>query len=169
MSPFDYGNDFVSLLNVKALVRLDDLPCLLIHPIDGDMKVIVVSIEVQAVHCLMPLQTHAFQKHIDNFFYLFPRRLFSLLPREYPVLDRHSTMCRFIGQRNHFTALPSMSGRPKISSSCVLYLLLRISIVRESNVIHKVTNLPRLGLPSLRSLNLFYDHGRQLLFFLWPA
>ena len=80
LSPFDYGNDFVSLLNVKALVRLDDLPCLLIHPIDGDMKVIVVSIEVQAVHCLMPLKSHAFQKYIDNFFYLFPRRLFSLLP-----------------------------------------------------------------------------------------
>nr|WP_291447890.1 hypothetical protein [Desulfovibrio sp.] len=155
----DERQDFVSLFNVKTLMRLHNFFRFGVHAVDGNMEMIIVGIVVQSEHGLMPDQTHSFQKNVHDFLNLFPGRLLPLLPRKYPVRHRHFAVNGLPGEGNHFHFLPGMCSGKKIPPARIFDFFLRVFVVRVANVVHQVAYLPCFRLGGFFVFDFLNDHA----------
>ena len=67
-------------------------------------------------------------------------------------------MDALLGKRDHFRFLTVVGAGEKIPASGVRYFLVRIGRLRITDVVHKVADLPRLGLVGFVALNFLNDH-----------
>ncbi len=73
-------HDLVRGLDVKTVIGVDYLQGDRVHPVDGNMHMVVLRIPVQAIHSLAPLKPQLVQKNIHQFIHLTGRWLLMRLP-----------------------------------------------------------------------------------------
>ena len=134
LSVFNFGDEFVRLVDIKSPVRLNDFLRVRMRPIHGDMEVIIARVLVQGVNCLVFGKAHSPEKKADSFVHLFTGGLLVFLPRQNPVRDRHFAREGFLGKRNHLFFLSGDSRCQKILASGVGELVLAPVVVFGKDV-----------------------------------
>ena len=75
------------------------------------------------------------------------------------MCDGHFAVNAFLRKRDHLRLLPSVSAGEEIAASGMGNFFMRIGVVRGTDVVHKVADLPRLGLVEIGALDFLYYHG----------
>ena len=119
------------------------------HPVDHQVQVDVVGIDVQAVEHLMAGQLHLVQKQIDRFLDLGGRRLLARAPAQHVVADRVLAVRRYLCQPQHLRFLGGALGREKAARPAVDALLPGRAGVRSLRVIGQPRHPPGFGVVPL--------------------
>lgn len=77
---FDFGNNFMYLVDVESPVRLNDLFRIGMHPVHDNMKMVVTRILVQSIERLVFGKPHSPKKKADRLVHLFTGGLLVFLP-----------------------------------------------------------------------------------------
>lgn len=158
----DQGYNFQGRFYVKSVIGVNNLHGVGVHPVDGDMDVIIVSVVVQPVNNLMASQSHAFKKNVHQLVNLRRCRLLVFPPAKYPMRYRQFAVNRFRSKGNHLHSLTGMCCRNKIPVAGMFDFFFGVNIMRMPDIIHQVGNLPLSGFMILFTSNLLRDH-RELL------
>ena len=97
------------------------------HPIHGDMHMVISRIAMQPVYGLMVFQAHFFQENIHQLINLSARGLLACRPGKYPVIDRHLAPEGLPCQSDHLKFLRRMSVGYEIAITSVFNLFPAIS------------------------------------------
>ena len=88
------------------------------------------------------------------------RRLFRILPTQYPVCDWHPALYGLLGNGDHLVFLRGSSRCEEVQCAVMGELFPPKLVLGSEDVIHKFRNHDRLGLAEVRALHLFGDHSR---------